>query len=67
MSNNNNWVYVEDELPEYEGYYDVKYADGTEDSKPFRIRPASSIFGFMTEKDVRYWRQSTDKQDFEID
>jgi hypothetical protein len=64
---NNNWVDVSKDLPKVEGYYDVKYFDGEEDSKPFRIRPKNNIYGFMTEKEVTHWRNNTDKQDFEID
>ena len=67
MTDETQWINVNDELPKEEGYYDVKYADGSEDSKPFRIRPNKNILGFMTEKDVTHWRQSTDNQHFEID
>jgi hypothetical protein len=53
------WVKVEDRLPEIEGYYKVKYDDGTEDEKPFRIRPRNNIHGFMTMNIVTHWMDST--------
>lgn len=62
-----NWIEVTKELPTEEGYYDVKYFDGEEDNKPFRIRPHKNIYGFMTLKPVTHWRASTDEQDFPID
>lgn len=40
------WRSIYNELPKEEGYYDVKYFDGEEDSKPFRIRPRKNIYGF---------------------
>ena len=43
------------EMPKEEGYYKVKFADGTTDQKPFRIRPNKNIRGFMTEKEVTHW------------
>lgn len=62
-----DWINVNKELPKEEGYYDVKYEDGEEDSKPFRIRLNKNIHGFMTLKPITHWRHDTDKQDFEID
>lgn len=62
-----DWIDVNKELPKTEGYYDVKYIDGNEGSKPFRIRPSKNIYGFMTLDIVTHWRNDTDKQDFEID
>lgn len=50
------WISVKDELPNVEGYYKVKFEDGTEDEKPFRIRPSRNIHGFMTENKVSHWR-----------
>lgn len=51
-----NWISVKDRLPKTEGYYKVKFSDGTEDEKPFRIRPAKNIYGFMTEQKVTHWQ-----------
>ncbi len=51
-----NWISVHDSLPKKEGYYTVKYDDGSTDRKPFRIRPNSNILGFMTEKNVIAWK-----------
>jgi hypothetical protein len=62
-----DWIDVNEQLPTEEGYYDVKYDNGQEDSKPFRIRPSKNIRGFMTMENVTHWRESTDKQDFPID
>jgi hypothetical protein len=59
------WISLKDILPQLEGYYDVKYLDGEEDSKPFRIRKDQA--GFLTEKEVTHWREYTDSQDFPID
>jgi len=53
---NKKWVSVIDALPTVEDYYEVKFEDGTEDEKPFRIRPKKNIRGFMTEKKVTHWR-----------
>lgn len=64
---NNDWVELSVITPSKEGYYDVRFNDGTEDSKPFRIRPTKSIFGFMTDKPVTHWRNNTDVQDYKID
>lgn len=52
-----NWIITLDRLPEKEGYYKVKFLDGTEDEKPFRIRPSKNILGFMTEKTVVAWKE----------
>lgn len=50
------WINIEDKLPEKEGYYRVKFENGAEDEKPFRIRPKQNIRGFMTEKKVIQWK-----------
>jgi hypothetical protein len=50
-----NWINLNDEQPTEEGYYKVKFDDGTEDEKPWRIRPSKNILGFMTEKNVTHW------------
>lgn len=42
--------------PKKEGYYRVKFEDGSEDEKPFRIRPKRNIYGFMTELKVTHWK-----------
>lgn len=52
---NKKWIPVSERLPETEGYYAVKFEDGVEDEKPFRIRPNKNIFGFMTEENVVEW------------
>lgn len=44
--------------PMKEGYYDVKFEDGTEDEKPFRKREHLNIRGFMTTKKVTHWRDN---------
>lgn len=51
-----NWISVKDRLPEKEGYCKVKFKDGTEDEKPFRIRPHKNIHGFMTMNEVTHWQ-----------
>lgn len=51
-----NWISVKEKLPNKFGYYKVKFEDGTEDEKPFRIRPRQNIHGFMTEKKVTHWK-----------
>jgi len=51
------WIPVTERLPETEGYYKVKFKDGTKDEKPFRIRPSKNIKGFMTGNEVSYWRE----------
>lgn len=56
---NREWISVETRLPKKEGYYQVKFDDGTEDEKPFRIRPKKNIHGFMTEKKVTHWKPTT--------
>ncbi len=53
---NENWINVNDKLPEKEGYYSVKFKDGSTDQKPFRIRINKNIRGFMTEKEVISWK-----------
>ena len=55
-----NWVLVSEKLPEKEGYYKVRFGDGTEDEKPFRIRPSKNIHGFMTENIVVAWKEIID-------
>jgi hypothetical protein len=49
------WIPVADRLPETEGYYAVRFENGIEDEKPFRIRPKKNIFGFMTMEKVTHW------------
>lgn len=51
------WISVKDSLPTKQDYYNVKYENGEEDQKPFRIRPEKNIFGFMTEQIVTHWRR----------
>lgn len=51
-----NWISVKDRLPEEEGYYQVKFENGVEDEKPFRIRPSKNIYGFMTMEKVIEWK-----------
>jgi hypothetical protein len=51
-----NWIPVSDRLPDKEGYYSVKYDDGSTDVKPFRIRRSKNIYGFMTLKKVIAWK-----------
>lgn len=51
-----NWNDLTEKQPKKEGYYKVKYEDGTEDEKPFRIRPKQNIKGFMTMTKVTHWR-----------
>ena len=55
------WIDVKEAIPAIEGYYDVKFDDGTTDEKPFRIRLKRNVLGFMTEKNVTHWKQLTDK------
>lgn len=55
MPDNTEFVSVKERLPEEPSYYRVRFADGTEDEKPFRAR--RSVRGFMTEKDVTHWRE----------
>lgn len=50
------WKSVDKELPRKESYYSVRYENGEEDRKPFRIRPSKNIMGFMTERVVKEWR-----------
>ena len=49
------WIPVKEYLPSIADYYRVMFSDGTEDEKPFRIRPSKNIYGFMTEKEVTHW------------
>jgi hypothetical protein len=53
----NEWISVVDELPTIQKYYKVKYSNGVEDMKPFRIRPTKNILGFMTENEVTHWKK----------
>jgi hypothetical protein len=53
-----DWIKCSNQLPQTEGYYRVRYDDGTEDQKPFRIRPSKGINGFMTEKNVVAWKEN---------
>jgi len=55
VSSSYSWVSVDDKLPEVEDYYAVKFRNGDEDEKPFRIRPSKNIRGFMTEQEVTHW------------
>lgn len=57
-----NWISVDTELPEVEGYYDVMFDTGFTDEKPFRIRPHKNIHGFMTEENVTHWREHVHTQ-----
>lgn len=52
----NGWVAVTERLPDVEDYYRVRFENGIEDEKPFRIRPHKNIRGFMTEENVTHWR-----------
>ncbi len=52
-----DWIKTTERLPEIEDYYTIKYENGEEDEKPFRIRPKKNIYGFMTENIVVYWRE----------
>lgn len=56
------WINVDTELPTTEGYYGVKFEDGTTDEKPFRIRPSKNIHGFMTMNKVIEWRVLSDEE-----
>ena len=49
------WIPVTERLPETEDYYAVRFENGVEDEKPFRIRPKKNIFGFMTMWKVTHW------------
>lgn len=55
MSKQTIWTSVSDALPTTEGYYKVRFDNGIEDEKPFRIRPSKNIHGFMTEDKVTHW------------
>ncbi len=57
--NKNAWIPVKERLPEIERYYSVKFENGTEDEKPFRIRPSKNILGFMTMDKVTHWKELT--------
>lgn len=57
MTTKQHWISVNDRLPETEAYYTVRFANGVEDEKPFRIRPAKNIHGFMTEETVTHWSE----------
>jgi hypothetical protein len=48
------WIPALERSPEKEGYYAVKYADGSEDQKPYRIR--GSVSGWLSEKVVTHWK-----------
>ena len=52
------WRKCSESLPLKEGYYKVKYDNGEEDIKPFRIRPSKNIKGFMTENNVIEWKHT---------
>jgi hypothetical protein len=51
-----HWKDLNVEQPKKEGYYRVRFDDGTEDQKPWRIRPSRNILGFMTERNVTHWK-----------
>jgi hypothetical protein len=50
------WKDLKVEQPQKEDYYRVKFEDGTEDHKPWRIRPKQNICGFMTMDNVTHWK-----------
>ena len=52
-----SWIPVIERLPEAENYYAVRFKNGIEDEKPFRIRPSKNIFGFMTMEEVTHWAE----------
>lgn len=52
-----SWMPVTERLPKTEKYYAVKFKNGDEDEKPFRIRPKQNIFGFMTTDEVTHWAE----------
>jgi len=49
------WIPVTERLPTSEAYYAVRFKNGKEDEKPFRIRPKQNILGFMTMEEVTHW------------
>jgi hypothetical protein len=49
------WIPVTERLPKKEDYYAVRFENGVEDEKPFRIRPNKNILGFMTMDKVTHW------------
>lgn len=51
------WIRIEDRLPNIENYYKVRFKNGDEDEKPFRIRPNQNIHGFMTMDEVTHWAE----------
>lgn len=55
MNKNRLWISINEELPKKEGYYAVKFENGIEDEKPFRIRPKKNIFGFMSMENITHW------------
>lgn len=55
--NNYYWIPVTERLPETENYYRVKFLNGDEDEKPFRIRPKKNILGFMVMDEVTHWAE----------
>lgn len=61
-----NWIDVKDRLPEVPvnsiKYFMVKFADGTEDEKPFRNRPSKNIHGFMALEHVTHWKPISKNQ-----
>lgn len=61
------WYDITIAKPAQEGYYTVKYEDGTTDEKPFRIRLRSGINGFMCEREITHWKLGTEPDDFPID
>lgn len=56
------WVDIKDRLPEDQGYYEVRFADGTEDEKWFRVRASKGIKGFMTKDEVTHWKETVHLQ-----
>jgi hypothetical protein len=57
VSGSYTWIPVTERLPKTENYYAVRFKNGDEDEKPFRIRPKKNIFGFMTMDEVTHWAE----------
>lgn len=55
------WINIKNKMPKEEGYYPVKFKDGTQDEKPYRIRPNKNIRGFMymnSDNPITHWKDS---------